>query len=83
MVTTPIGAEGMALVDREHVMIGADAAEMACRIIETYQDEAAWLRLAENGRRYVEAHLGYETVRGRVAALLERTVRPTAAATTR
>ena len=51
MVTTPIGAEGMALVDGEQVMIGADAAEMASRIIETYQDEAAGRRPAENGRR--------------------------------
>jgi glycosyltransferase involved in cell wall biosynthesis len=71
VVTTPIGAEGLAIVDREHAMVAAEPAEMARRIVEAYQDEALWQRLADNGRRYVHAHLGYETVKSRLSGLLE------------
>jgi glycosyltransferase involved in cell wall biosynthesis len=61
-------------------MIAADPAEMARRIVETYQDEAVWQRLADNGRRYVEAHLGYETVKDRISAMLNGATRSSAVA---
>jgi glycosyltransferase involved in cell wall biosynthesis len=72
VVTSPTGAEGLAIVDREHAMIAADPAEMARRIVELYQDEVLWQRLSEDGRRYAETYLGYQRVKDHVRTLIER-----------
>jgi glycosyltransferase involved in cell wall biosynthesis len=70
VVTTPVGAEGMRLVHRENVMIGSDAADFARSVIELYQDEALWTRLADNGRRHIRSLFGYDSVRATVDSLL-------------
>ncbi|MGE4055884.1 MAG: glycosyltransferase, partial [Vicinamibacterales bacterium] len=72
VVTTPIGAEGLGLVDREHAMIAQDPAEFAERIIELYHDDGLWRKLSENGRRHVQAHFGPDVTRSRLTALLHR-----------
>ena len=72
VVATPIAAEGMQMVDGQHLMIASDPVEFARRVIEVYQDEELWTRLSDNGRRHIEAHLGYESIRASLSALLER-----------
>lgn len=71
-VITPIAAEGLRLVDREHLMIAADPEEFARRVIELYTDEATWTRLSQAGRRHIETHLSHAAVRASVASLLEQ-----------
>lgn len=70
VVTTPIGAEGLGLVDREHAMIAADAAEMAAKIVEAYRDDVLWRRLAAQGRAHLQATLGYDAVRATIEEIL-------------
>lgn len=70
VVTTPVGAEGMDLEHGTHVMIASDPSEFARHVIEVYQDEELWTTLSSNGRRHVEAHFGYESMRQRIDALV-------------
>jgi O-antigen biosynthesis protein len=70
VVTTPAGAEGLDLVDREHALIAADAPAFAARTVELYRDEALWTRLAERGRRHVDARFGRQAVAARLDAIL-------------
>ena len=75
MVATPVAAEGLDLVAGEHVLVASDPVAFAERLVEVYQDEHLWTRVAENGRRHIDAHLGYEAVRDSVRAILERATR--------
>ena len=71
-VATPVAAEGLQLVDGEHLLVASDPIDFANRVIEVYQNEELWTRLARNGRRHIETHLGYEAVRASVRSILER-----------
>ena len=74
-VATPVAAEGMHLIDKEHVMIASSPSEFADRVIAVYRDESLWRRMSDDGRRHVQKHLSYEAVRTAVASILERCVR--------
>ena len=50
VVTTPVGAEGLDLVQGEHALIAADAADLAAGITRLLTDDDLWHRLAD-GRR--------------------------------
>ena len=54
VVTTPIGAEGMGLVNRQDVLIANSAEEFADMILELYRDAALWEKLSVNGVRFIE-----------------------------
>jgi len=71
VVTTTIGAEGMALVHRAHALIADDPEAFARAVVELYGDPALWTRLAASGRRHVAAHFSRERAR----SVLEATVR--------
>ncbi len=53
VVTTSIGAEGMALTPGEHVLVADGAEAFADSVVQLYQDEALWRRLSEAGLDYV------------------------------
>src|SRR5262245_7128391 len=71
VVTTSVGAEGMALVDREHALIADGPEAFAQAVVELYGDPALWARLSAAGRRHVGTHFGRERTR----ALLDEAVR--------
>jgi GT2 family glycosyltransferase len=54
VVTTSIGAEGMSLVDGEHVLIADSAETIADAIVRLHEDADLWSRLATTAR----AHAG-------------------------
>jgi glycosyltransferase involved in cell wall biosynthesis len=70
VVTTPIGAEGIGLVDGESALIRDDAEGLAAAIASLYTDEALWNRLAENGRELIRQRLSVEAVRVQLLALV-------------
>lgn len=49
LVTTPIGAEGMNLVDGKHCMISENPNEFAEKTIQVHNDEKLWSHLSKNG----------------------------------
>jgi glycosyltransferase involved in cell wall biosynthesis len=73
-VATPVAAEGMNLIDGEHVLIASDARQFAAGVVRLYRDETMWRRLSESGRQHVQLTLGYETVRSSVRSMLKRVV---------
>jgi glycosyltransferase involved in cell wall biosynthesis len=70
VVTTPIGAEGIGLVDGESALIRDDAEGLAAAIAGLYTDEALWNRLAENGRELIRQRFSVEAVRVQLLALV-------------
>lgn len=56
VVTTSIGAEGMALTSGENAMIADDPEEFANSVLQVYQDMDLWHRLSESGYKHIENH---------------------------
>jgi GT2 family glycosyltransferase/glycosyltransferase involved in cell wall biosynthesis len=55
VVTTPIGAEGLDLVQGQHALIGSDVADLAAGITRLLTDDDLWHRLARQGADHVDA----------------------------
>jgi glycosyltransferase involved in cell wall biosynthesis len=70
VVTTSVGAEGMLVEDRTHLLIaGSDAAFAEC-VVELYEDAHLWTRLSKAGAAHADAHFGYETVKKKLDAVV-------------
>jgi glycosyltransferase involved in cell wall biosynthesis/GT2 family glycosyltransferase len=70
VVTTPIGAEGMGLVDGEHVLIAKDADAFAAAIARLYSDEELWTRIAASAQRQLSERFGERATLGALRTLL-------------
>lgn len=55
VVATSVAVEGMALTDREDVLIGDTAADFARALIDLYQSEELWERVSTNGLEKTKA----------------------------
>jgi glycosyltransferase involved in cell wall biosynthesis len=66
IVTTTIGAEGIDVVDGEHVLIADEPAAFAAAVVRVLRDEALARRLGENGRALVERSYDWSTVGSRL-----------------
>ena len=62
VVTTPIGAEGMALEHGENIFIADSADKFAELILELNKNEALWNKLSLNGKRFIEEHYSPQAV---------------------
>jgi len=71
-VTTTVGAEGMSLRNREHVLVADDPGDFAAAVVELYLDPVLWARLSEQGRRHVEARFGHETVKAKLDTIIRK-----------
>ncbi|HWK99882.1 MAG TPA: glycosyltransferase family 4 protein, partial [Parapedobacter sp.] len=49
VITTDIGAEGMALINRKHYLRANTAEELAAAILELYNDGQLWNDLSKGG----------------------------------
>jgi glycosyltransferase involved in cell wall biosynthesis len=66
VVSTPVGAEGLELLDREHLRLAADAESFAAAVLELLADPAAAAALARRGRAEAERRLRWETLADRL-----------------
>lgn len=71
VVTTPIGAEGIGLIDGENAMICPDARSFAAAVLRLYMDERLWLRLSEGGRDLIGRNFSAEVVCNQLVSLVE------------
>jgi glycosyltransferase involved in cell wall biosynthesis len=62
VVTTPVGAEGIDLVQGEHALIGSDAPDLAAGITRLLTDDELWHRLARQGADHVDGRHRPEVV---------------------
>lgn len=67
VVSTSIGAEGLAVRDGEHLIIADSPTDFARRTVETLDSPAERRRLGENGRKLVVERYGWD----RIARALE------------
>jgi glycosyltransferase involved in cell wall biosynthesis len=71
VVTTPIGAEGLDLVQGEHALIGSDASDLAAGITRLLTDDPLWERLASQGADHVDARHRPDVVGRRFHEILD------------
>jgi glycosyltransferase involved in cell wall biosynthesis len=69
VVTTAIGAEGMALIDGQHALIAPDLDSFADAILRLYHDNTLWRHLQAAGRDLVAATLSADALRDTLEAL--------------
>ncbi len=79
VVTTPVGAEGLDLVNGVHALVGTDAADLAAGITRLLVDDELWTRVADAGADHMDARHSLELVRTRfldvVAQVMQRPAR--------
>jgi polysaccharide biosynthesis protein PslH len=62
VVSTTIGAEGIATRDGENILLADKAEAFAAAVVRLLRDDALAAALRENGRRWVETHYNWRTV---------------------
>ena len=63
VVTTPVGAEGMALINRQDAMIAEGRDAFVDAIAELYDSEKLWLTLSDHGLENVRQHFSVDSAR--------------------
>ena len=69
VVATAIGAEGMDLVEGEHVLVADDAEAFADQTLRLLRDDSLWTRLAGLGALHIQQTLSVEAVAEQVRRL--------------
>ncbi|MEY2458945.1 MAG: hypothetical protein QOG30_775, partial [Acidimicrobiaceae bacterium] len=72
VVTTPVGAEGLDLVQGEHALIAVDAADLAAGITRVLTDDELWHRLSTAGAEHVDHRHGVDLVEQRFEKIVEQ-----------
>jgi glycosyltransferase involved in cell wall biosynthesis len=62
LVSTPLGCEGIAVEDGEHVLLADNPVELAQRVVRLLDDPALAIRLGMQGRALVERSYGWRAV---------------------
>ncbi len=74
VVSTPAGAEGLDVIDGEHLLLAEDPAAFAAAVVRLSHDHGRRQRLATAGRRLVEARYGWGPAVEALRAVHERVV---------
>jgi glycosyltransferase involved in cell wall biosynthesis len=69
VVTTSIGAEGMALIPGEHALIADTPEAFADAVIQLYNDENLWEHISQAAVKHMSEHFSAEAVRPALATL--------------
>jgi sugar transferase (PEP-CTERM/EpsH1 system associated) len=72
MVSTSLGCEGLAVADREHLLVADDADTFAARIVELFEDPALGGRLGLAGRTLAEKTYSWQLASNRLDVLYRR-----------
>lgn len=75
VVTSPIGAEGMGLVDGVHCLIRDDPRSFADAVVELYTNAALWRSVSRSGLQHVRELYSPDAARDRIKTMLS-VVRP-------
>ena len=70
-VATPMAAEGMALIDGEHVCLATTPSEFAAAVVDVHEDTELWERLSRGGLLLARETYSLAAARWRIAALLD------------
>lgn len=75
VVSTTVGAEGLAVIDKKHILIADDDQQFADSVVSLVKDSAKRQRLGEAGRRLVEARYDWRHIAPLLEAAWECTVK--------
>jgi glycosyltransferase involved in cell wall biosynthesis len=75
VVSTSIGAEGLAVTDGKDIRLADDPEMFARHALELLNDSAAWSRQAESAGELVERQFSWESVARGFEAILEASFR--------
>jgi glycosyltransferase involved in cell wall biosynthesis len=75
IVSTPIGAEGIAVRDGENILLAQDPAEFAAATLRVLREPALNDSLRREGRAWVETHYAWQTVYERVDDVYDNLLR--------
>lgn len=78
IVSTPLGAEGIALRDGENILLGESPAAFAAAVVRCLTDPDLNARLRTAGRAWVEENYAWQTVYRRVDEVYARLLMPNA-----
>lgn len=70
VVSTPVGAEGMGLIDGVHLLTAGDAQSFTAQVIRLLRDDELWESLSTAGREHIRARYSIEAVRDKLGAVL-------------
>jgi GT2 family glycosyltransferase/glycosyltransferase involved in cell wall biosynthesis len=70
VVATSLAVEGIALTDREDILIADEPEDFARAVLELYESEELWNRLSENSIKKTKAHYSVPAVRKHLNRLL-------------
>jgi glycosyltransferase involved in cell wall biosynthesis len=76
VVTTSVGAEGMAIVPGVHALVADSDADFAAMVLQLYESSDLWNRLAANGVKLVEERFSAAVAREALADLLAEAANP-------
>ena len=69
VVTTSIGAEGMGLIDGEHVLIADSPAAFARAVVRLYTDDLLWERTSLNALLHIKSNFSTAVVQTKLAQI--------------
>ena len=70
VVATRVAAEGMGLIDGEHILVGNDSASLAEQMARAYSDANIWESLSQKAKNHVQASFGIDTARQKLESLV-------------
>jgi hypothetical protein len=73
-----MAAEGMGLVDGEHVLVADTAEAFAAAVARLHGDGELWERLRQAGQAHVATHFGLDRMRRALALMLAEVPTPSA-----
>ena len=70
VVSTTVGAEGLDVVNRRHLLLADDAESFVSNVLRLLDDPARQLELAGSGRRLVEQQYGWDALAKRLSCFI-------------
>ncbi|MGH3773650.1 MAG: glycosyltransferase [Pseudonocardiaceae bacterium] len=70
-VCTPVAVEGMELVDGQHVLVAADSASFAERVVALLDDDTLWCTLSAAGVSVIATRFGSDVARAALRDVLD------------
>ena len=70
VVTTSIGAEGMNLIDGEHVLIADSPAAFASAVVRLYTNDLLWEEMSRNALSHIQSNFSKDVIQAKLARIL-------------
>ena len=70
VVGTPVAAEGMSLIEGEHILVASEPNLFADHIIRLMRDDYLWEQMSKKGRTHIRKNFATDVVRGQLLSVL-------------